>query len=275
MGVFDSGVGGLSVLRAIRACLPYEALIYYADSFYAPYGLRDDAFINARSTAIAEWLIAQGAKAIVVACNTATAQTIEHLRAILEVPVIGVEPGLKPAAEASRSRQVGVLATAATLRSRRFEQLLARFASQCQFHCTAGLGLVEAIEAGEPNGRAVEALLRAYLEPMLAAGVDTLVLGCTHYPFARETIERVSAGQLTIIDTGEAIARQLAHRLDECAATAAPRGSAVAPRLLSSSDGRQLSAIASSLLGETLHATHQTIPFVAPASEASAGPSAT
>ncbi|WP_084009603.1 glutamate racemase [Pandoraea oxalativorans] len=216
IGVFDSGLGGLSVVRAVRALLPHESLIYVADSRYAPYGERPDAFIQHRSLAIARWLRERGAKAFVVACNTATAHGVAALRADDAWPVVGVEPGIKPAAATSRSGVIGVLATAATLRSARFANLLARHTAQGQrFLCQPGHGLVERIEAGDVDSPAVMALLDKYIAPMIAEGADTLVLGCTHYPFLIPAIQRHFGTALMLIDTGAAIARQLQRRLEE------------------------------------------------------------
>ncbi|VVE76943.1 glutamate racemase [Pandoraea sputorum] len=216
IGVFDSGLGGLSVLQAVRALLPHESLIYVADSRYAPYGERPDAFIQQRSLAIGRWLRGHGAKAFVVACNTATAHGVAALRADDAWPVVGVEPGIKPAAATSRSGVIGVLATAATLRSVRFADLLARHTAQGQrFLCQPGHGLVERIEAGDVDSPAVMALLDKYIAPMIAEGADTLVLGCTHYPFLIPAIQRHFGTSLTLIDTGAAIARQLQRRLEE------------------------------------------------------------
>ncbi|MGC7406686.1 glutamate racemase [Pandoraea pneumonica] len=215
IGVFDSGLGGLSVLQAVRALLPHESLLYVADSAFAPYGERPDAFIAERSLAIGRWLRERGAKAFVVACNTATAHGVAALRADASWPVVGVEPGIKPAATASRSGVIGVLATAATLRSARFADLLARHTAQGQrFLCQPGHGLVERIEAGDVDSPAVMALLERYVAPMVAQGADTLVLGCTHYPFLIPAIQQRFGGALTLIDTGAAIARQLQRRLE-------------------------------------------------------------
>ncbi|UVA80430.1 glutamate racemase [Pandoraea commovens] len=216
IGVFDSGLGGLSVLQAVRALLPHESLIYVADSRYAPYGERPDAFLQQRSLAIGRWLREHGAKAFVVACNTATAHGVAALRADDAWPVVGVEPGIKPAAATSRSGVIGVLATAATLRSARFADLLARHTAQGQrFLCQPGHGLVERIEAGDVDSPAVMALLDKYIAPMIAEGADTLVLGCTHYPFLIPAIQRHFGTALTLIDTGAAIARQLQRRLED------------------------------------------------------------
>lgn len=260
VGVFDSGVGGLSVLRAIGATLPGEKLLYCADSLHAPYGERDDAFIARRALAIGAWLVDQGVKAIVVACNTATAHTAALLRARLSVPIVGVEPGIKPAAQRTTTRVAGVLATASTLKSARFQALLARHAAGCRFICQPGHGLVEAIEAGDTGSPALTALLAAYLEPMLAAGADTLVLGCTHYPFLIDAIRSIAGDRLEVIDTGAAVARQLERLLGEQAiladAGAVPRPT---PRLVTTGDAARLSFLAHRLLGLDADAEHVAI----------------
>ena len=215
IGIFDSGLGGLSVLRAVRALLPHEDIIYVADSGNAPYGERDDDFIVDRSLAIGEWLLAQHAKAIVVACNTATAQAVHLLRTVTPLPVVGVEPGLKPAATRSTSHVAGVLATSSTLRSEKFRRLLAEHQSRCRFLCQPGHGLVEAIERGDTASPELVALLERYLAPMLAEGADTLVLGCTHYPFIDAAIRGVVGERMSIVDTSAAIAQQLTRLLAE------------------------------------------------------------
>ncbi|KWE72547.1 glutamate racemase [Burkholderia ubonensis] len=249
VGVFDSGLGGLSVLRAVRAQLPDESFVYVADSRHAPYGPRDEAFITERTLAIGEWLARQGAKALVVACNTATAQSIAAIRERLAIPLVGVEPGIKPAAALSASGIAGVLATQSTLASARFQALLDRYGAGRRFICQPGHGLVEAVERGDTNSPALRALLDGYLQPMLDAGADTLVLGCTHYPFFTETIRDLVGNRLTIVDTSDAIARQLARVLDERGLRAPAGTRAAPPRFCSTSDGRQLRALASTLLG--------------------------
>ncbi|KVU72511.1 glutamate racemase [Burkholderia ubonensis] len=249
VGVFDSGLGGLSVLRAVRAQLPDESFVYVADSRHAPYGPRDEAFITERTLAIGEWLAREGAKALVVACNTATAQSIAAIRERLAIPLVGVEPGIKPAAALSASGIAGVLATQSTLASARFQALLDRYGAGRRFICQPGHGLVEAVERGDTNSPALRALLDGYLQPMLDAGADTLVLGCTHYPFFTETIRDLVGDRLTIVDTSDAIARQLARVLDERGLRAPAGTRAAPPRFCSTSDGRQLRALASTLLG--------------------------
>ncbi|MGF6966946.1 glutamate racemase [Paraburkholderia sp. WC7.3g] len=249
IGIFDSGLGGLSVLRAVRAQLPDEAMLYVADSLYAPYGERDDDFITDRTLAIGAWLAAQGAKALVVACNTATAQSIALVREKLPIPLIGVEPGVKPAALQSKSRVAGVLATPATLRSARFQGLLERYAADCRFLCQPGHGLVQAVERCDVDSAELRALLRSYLEPMLDAGADTLVLGCTHYPFLDAAIRDIVGERLALIDTSVAIARQLERVLEQHGLrVATPAAAPPLPRFYSTDDGVHQQQLAATLL---------------------------
>jgi glutamate racemase len=248
VGIFDSGLGGLSVLRAVRAHMPEEAVIYVADSLYAPYGQRDDDFIADRTLAIGEWLIAQGAKALVVACNTATAQSIALARERLPIPVIGVEPGIKPAAQQSKTHVAGVLATQVTLRSAKFLALHEHYGADCTFLCQPGHGLVEAIERCDLDSAELRALLKSYLQPMLDAGADTLVLGCTHYPFLNATIRDIVGDRLALIDTSVAIARQLERVLEQHGLRAAPGKVAGTPRFCSTSDGAHLRQLSRTLL---------------------------
>lgn len=222
IGVFDSGIGGLSVLKHIRACLPREDLLYFADSGFAPYGGRPEEEIVARSLAIAEFLMQYDVKALVVACNTATAAAIKALRARYpSLPVVGVEPGLKPAAALTKSGTVGVLATKRTLASEKFKLLHEQIgtASKVRFLPQACIGLADQVEKGELQSAATAQLLHGYIEPLIAEGADTLVLGCTHYPFVRPLIEdivgRISPTPVSIVDTGEPIARQLMRLLTE------------------------------------------------------------
>jgi glutamate racemase len=252
VGIFDSGLGGLSVLRAVRAQMPGERLVYVADSRYAPYGQRDDDFIADRTLAIGEWLVEQGAKALVVACNTATAQSIALVRERLSIPLVGVEPGIKPAALASKTRVAGVLATQVTLRSARFQTLVERHAADLRVLCQPGHGLVEAVERCDISSPELLALLRAYLEPMLDAGADTLVLGCTHYPFLDTAIRSLVGERMTLVDTSVAIARQLERVLDQHGLRAGgeDRGADVdGIRFCSTSDGAHLHDLAAALLG--------------------------
>jgi glutamate racemase len=221
IGVFDSGVGGLSVLRHIRAQLPHEDLIYFADSGHAPYGEKTEQYVVDRSLAIAAFLLERGAKALVVACNTATVAAIKAVRARYpELPVVGVEPGLKPAAAATRNGKVGVLATARTLKGDKFLQLREQIsaASKAEFLLQPAVGLVDQIELGNLQAPSIAAMLEQYVAPLLEQGADTLVLGCTHYPFVQAGIERVLSEHgrqdVVLIDTGDAVARQLVRLLD-------------------------------------------------------------
>nr|WP_315598758.1 glutamate racemase [uncultured Cupriavidus sp.] len=247
VGIFDSGLGGLSVLREVRAMLPHEPLIYFADSRYAPYGDKPERFVEARTLQVCEWLVAQGCKALVIACNTATMHAVQTLRERLPVPVIGVEPGLKPAAARSQSKVVGVLATANTLKSAKFNRLLASLDQESRYLCAAGHGLVSLIEQGDVSSPAIREKLDAYLQPMLDAGADTLVLGCTHYPFLSGTIRDMVGNRLDLIDTGTAIARQLARKLAEFDLGASP--DTIAPiRYLSTKNAAHLRDMAAALL---------------------------
>lgn len=251
VGIFDSGLGGVSVLRAVRAALPGERLLYVADSLYAPYGERDDDFIADRTLAIGKWMVSQGAKALVVACNTATAQSIAAAREQLPIPLVGVEPGIKPAALLSQSRVVGVLATAVTLRSARFQSLIDRHAGDCRFILQPGHGLVQAVERCDTRSPELMALLESYIRPMLDAHADTLVLGCTHYPFLDQAIRAIAGERLALIDTSVAIARQTERLLELHGLRATPHDAPRhdLPRLCSTGDGASLRQLATSLLG--------------------------
>lgn len=215
IGVFDSGVGGLSVLHDIRAALPAEDLFYIADSGNVPYGSKTPEFIQARGQFMTRFLIEQGTKAVVIACNTATAAAASFLRERFELPIVAMEPAVKPAAAATRSGVVGVLATVGTLKSARIAALLARFGQDVEVVLQPCPGLVEQIEAGDLDGPATRALVERFTRPLLARGADTIVLGCTHYPFVRPLIADVVGPDVALIDTGAAVARQLRRVLDE------------------------------------------------------------
>jgi glutamate racemase len=257
IGIFDSGVGGLSVLRHIRAQLPHEHLLYFADSGFAPYGDKPEEIVARRVLAIGSFLVDQGVKALVVACNTATVVAIRLLRERFPgMPIVGVEPGLKPGAAATRNGKVGVLATEGTLGGEKFlllrDQIVAETGTG--FLLQACVGLADQIELGELDSDGTTAMLTRYIEPLLAQGADTLVLGCTHYPLVRASIERVIARAtdraVVLIDTGDAVARQLTRLL---AARAALRtASDGAPASLTgytSASASALSAAFSGLLG--------------------------
>jgi len=215
IGVFDSGVGGLSVLKHIHALLPNEPLLYVADSRYAPYGNKSVAEIQARCFSLADLLIGQGAKVLVVACNTATAAAIDALRERYTLPIIGMEPAVKPAAEASKNGIVGILATVGTLKSAQFAALLESYGRNVEVVTQACPGLVECIERGEVDSPATRELIQQFCAPLLAEGADTVVLGCTHYPFVRALISEVVGPQVSLVDTGAAVAKQVRNRLSE------------------------------------------------------------
>jgi len=215
IGVFDSGIGGLSILDEALDQLPEHDYIYLADSANAPYGEKSSEWIAARSLALCQYLAEEGCDAIVVACNTATAEAIKDIRQKLNIPIIGVEPGIKPAAMQTQNGIVGVLATEATLNSDKFNALLATLPANCQFIKQAGAGLVPLIESGEADGEDTLELLAKHLEPIQDAGADTLVLGCTHYPFLRKAIRKLLGDSITLIDTSEAVVRQLKRQLED------------------------------------------------------------
>jgi glutamate racemase len=213
IGVFDSGVGGLTILRAVRQALPCENLIYVADTAYVPYGHKSPEQIRDRATAIAGFLIQQGAKAVVVACNTATAAAIDVLRAQLPIPFVGVEPAVKPAVAATRSGVVGVLATPATLASERYRSLIERFAAGIRIVAQPCAGLAEHIERGELDGERTVELLRSFVEPLLTERADMIVLGCTHYPLVAHIVQRIAGAEVAVIENGTAVAKELARQL--------------------------------------------------------------
>lgn len=216
IGVFDSGIGGLSVLRHVHALLPAEELLYFSDAGFAPYGEKPEQVIVERALAITNFLLRFKIKAVVVACNTATAAAIAALRASHpQLQVVGVEPGLKPAAQLTQSRKVGVLATASTLASDKFLRLREQVAeaTQVNFHLQACNGLADQIEKGELASRDTKALVQRYVAPLVAADVDTLVLGCTHYPFVEPLVREAAGPGVRLVDTGEPVARQLERLL--------------------------------------------------------------
>ncbi len=213
IGVFDSGVGGLSVLRDIRKELPNEDLLYVADSNHAPYGDKEAEYIATRSVAICQFLVGQPVKSIVVACNTATGAAVAKLRARFKVPIVAMEPAVKPAVENTKSGVVGVLATRRTVSSENFLNLLARFGSNAEIIVQACPGLAEQVEAGDLRGEKTRSLLQEFVCPLLEKGADTIVLGCTHYPFLAPLIRMMVGNEVAIIDPGEAVARELRRRL--------------------------------------------------------------
>ena len=213
IGVFDSGVGGLSVLRAIRAALPAENLIYVADSGHAPYGDKSESHIIERTLTVGNWLAVSGVKAITVACNTATVVAIRHLREQTHIPVVAIEPAIKPAANNTRTGVVGVLATTQTLQSESVARLCLEHGEGKRILLQACPGWVEAVEEADLHSPQTEALLRQFVVPMMDQGVDTLVLGCTHYPFLRNTLQRIVGDDVVLIDPAVAVATELTRRL--------------------------------------------------------------
>lgn len=214
IGVFDSGAGGLSVLREIRAAMPHEDLFYVADTAHIPYGDKPATFIEARAIAITEFFRGRGAKAVVVACNTASGVALDALRARFLLPIVGMEPAVKPAAQRTRSGVIGVLATRQTLASNKFANLLTRFGKNVTVHVQPCAGFVEQVEAGKLADAETRDLVARYVRPLLQRGADVLVLGCTHYPFLRPLIEEVAGPDVAVLDPNAAVARELARRLE-------------------------------------------------------------
>ena len=214
IGVFDSGVGGLSVWREVARQLPHEDTLYLADQAHVPYGFRQLAEVQELSEGVTRFLLGQGAKVIVVACNTASAAALHYLRRTFpRVPFVGMEPAVKPAVERTHNGVVGVIATQATFQGELFASLVERYAGSARVLTRVGRGLVEAVETGALDTPETEALLRECLVPLVEAGADQLVLGCTHYPFLRPLIERVVGAETAVIDPAPAVARQTARVL--------------------------------------------------------------
>ncbi|MBM3777799.1 MAG: glutamate racemase [Acidimicrobiia bacterium] len=213
IGVFDSGVGGISVLREIRRALPAEDLIYFADSGHAPYGDRPESFIGDRAAAVVDFLVRGGAKAIVVACNTVTGVAVETLRARFALPIVAMEPAVKPAAAMTKRGVIGVLATSRTLAGERFARLLSKHAAGVDVVLQSCAGLVEQVERGDFDGPETRRLVERFVSPLRDRGADVIVLGCTHYPFVSALIAEVAGPGVTIVDPAEAVARELTRRL--------------------------------------------------------------
>ncbi|WP_194767024.1 glutamate racemase [Tamlana sp. I1] len=208
IGIFDSGIGGTSIWKEIHAILPYENMIYLADSKNAPYGPKGKEAIIELSIKNTDYLIKQNCKLIVVACNTATTNAIDYLRANYKIPFIGIEPAIKPAVLHSKTHTVGILATKGTLSSELFHKTSNLFASQAEIIEQNGNGIVELIEGGKLYSEEMNALLKLYLNPMVDANIDYLVLGCTHYPYLLPQLLKILPKHVKIIDSGEAVARQ-------------------------------------------------------------------
>lgn len=216
IGVFDSGVGGLSVLRAIRQILPTQSIVFLADQAHVPYGRRSLGEVRQYSEAITRFLLAQGAKLIVVACNSASAASLHHLRHIFPaIPFVGMEPAVKPAAEQTRTGVVGVLATPATFQGELYASVVERFAHDVTILKNTCPGLVEEIEAGRLDSKQTRQILEQALLPMMTQHIDTIVLGCTHYPFVIPLIQEIVDTQVRVIDPAPAIAKQTERLLRE------------------------------------------------------------
>lgn len=208
IGVYDSGVGGLSVWKELVRLMPDEDYLYYSDAAHCPYGPKDPSFIVKRACTVTDFLIEKGCRLIVVACNTATAAAITHLRTRYDIPFVGMEPAIKPAILHSHSGVVGVLATAGTFRGKLYLSTLARFSGEVKVVEHVGEGLVETVENGVLDGPEVEELVHRCIDPMLKAGADHIVLGCTHYPFLQPVIERLAGPSVTVVNPAPAVARQ-------------------------------------------------------------------
>lgn len=215
IGVFDSGVGGLSIARAIRQSLPFESITYVADQAHAPYGDKTTDFLLVRTKLITRFLVEHDCKAIVIACNTATVNTINQLRSLFNIPVIGVEPGIKPAINLSKTRSVGVLATQQTINSPSFKQFVNQLRDKAEIELQACPQLVDLVERGELTSSQTYKAVSEYVEPLLEKGVDQIVLGCTHYPLLKSVINDVVDGRAEIVETSLPVAKQVKKRLIE------------------------------------------------------------
>jgi glutamate racemase len=225
LGIFDSGIGGFSVLREIRNLLPHESIVYVADHRFAPYGERTLGEVADRAIQISGQLIEADAKLVVVACNSASAAALHRLRDFYpDTPFVGMEPAVKPAALHSRTGVIGVLATAATFQGALFASVVDRHANGATIVPIVGSGLAEAVESGIETGPVVKALLRRHLSPALDAGMDTLVLGCTHYSFLGAAIATVAGDAVTVVDPAPAVARQVARLVTTHGLAAGPDG---------------------------------------------------
>lgn len=256
IGVFDSGLGGLSVWRELDVMIPAEKVLYIADSAYVPYGTRPPEEIRARSIAVTRFLIARGVKLVVVACNTASAIAIDDLRAKFpDTQFVGLEPAVKPAVGMSLTGRVGVLATPRTVSGDRLRVLIEHWADGVKVHSIAGNGMVELVEAGQLEGEKVNQVLAPILDPLLDLDVDVLVLGCTHYPFLRQAIERYVGPDVRVIDSGEAIARRTMNLL-QTDRMLHERGVLGALTMFTTGNAAEASRVASQLLGREIAVEH-------------------
>lgn len=251
IGIFDSGVGGLSVLRAIRAQMPEESVVYFGDQGHIPYGPRPMEQIRNFSEAITQFLLAQNAKIIVVACNTASAAALKYLREKFpEIPFVGMEPAVKPAAEHTQTGTVGVLATPATFQGALYASVVERFANGVELMQDTCPGLVQEIERGNLSGKRTCQILESALQPMLAKDIDTVVLGCTHYPFVIPLIEKIVGENVRVIDPAPSVARQVGRVL-EAKAMKSKHGTGGIVKFYTSGDCEGLKSLLPILLGES------------------------
>jgi len=252
IGVFDSGVGGLSVLHAIRQQFPGEAVVFFGDQAHVPYGPRSLDQVQRFSFAITRFLLSQGAKIIVVACNTASAAALHALRqGFPDVAFVGMEPAVKPAAEQTLTGVVGVLATPATFQGALYASVIERFAQGVTVLQDTCPGLVEQIESGNLDGAETRRILENALQPMLAQHIDTVVLGCTHYPFVIPLIQAIAGSGVRVIDPAPAVARQVGRLLSARQLTRPAEGNGRTLRILTSGDPQRLAGLLPRLMGET------------------------
>jgi glutamate racemase len=250
IGIFDSGVGGLSVMREIRFLMPSESVLFFADQEHVPYGLRSLEEVRAFSEEITRFLLGLGAKLVVVACNTASAAALHHLRrTFLKTSFVGMEPAVKPAAESTHTGVVGVLATPATFQGALYASVVERFASGVTILQDTCPGLVGQIEKGELDSSATRDILENALRPMLKQGIDTVVLGCTHYPFVIPLIKQIVGPEVRVIDPAPAVARQTARLLDAEGLRESGSRSAVL-RFFTSGEAARFDSCLPRLLGE-------------------------
>lgn len=251
VGIYDSGVGGLSVLREIHAALPAESIDYIADSGNAPWGDKTADFVRNRGLTLARFLVSQGTKAIVIGSNTGTAGSAEAVRSALTIPVVGIEPGIKPAVAATKTGVVGAIVPALVGGSDRLASLLGRFGGDVKVITQPVPGLVEFIEAADLDSPELRRMVENYVRPMVEQGADTIVLGSTHYVFLKPLLTDLFGPGLTLIDTGAAVARQLARVLDE-RGISAPAGKPSRERFWTSGDPERSTRVISSLLGRAV-----------------------
>ncbi len=246
------------MVRDVRALLPHEDILYFADSAYCPYGIRAPEEIRERSLAITAELVRRGIKLLVVACNTACSVALTDLRAHFTLPIIGLEPAVKPAAHLTRTGRIAVLATPRTVAGHRLANLIRDHAGNAEVYSIPAPGLVELVEAGQTSGPTVEHILHPLLDPLVAIDVDTVVLGCTHYPFLRTTIEHLTGPEIRVIDSGAAIARRTRDVLarDQLARSDSARGEF---HLLTTGDVDHVGTVSSRLLGAPVTASRTPI----------------